>query len=321
MSEVTVGRGDAQPRADGPGVAETSVRLSVVIVNWNTVDLLRACLLSMDADYLGRADCEVIVVDNHSADGSPDMVEREFAGRVTLMRMSENLGFSGGNNVALRVARGEYVVLLNSDTEVCGDALWQMCDYLDANDRVGALGARLLNPDGSVQMSCRSFPSYRTALFHRKSIITRLFPGNRFSREYLMSGSDHEQTMEVDWVIGACLMTRRTVIDEVGLLDDGFFMYAEDVDWCYRMRRAGWTVEYFPDAVVMHHYEKSSGKAPFRMNFERHRSMWRFYYKHYSRGIVLVDLATLMGIAARCVLNGVKDSLRMLGRGERRANS
>jgi GT2 family glycosyltransferase len=116
--------------------------------------------------------------------------------------------------------------------------------------------------------------------------------------------------MEVDWVIGACLMTRRETIEEVGLLDEGFFMYAEDVDWCYRMRKAGWKVEYFPEAEVLHHYEKSAGKAPFRMNVERHRSMWRFYSKHYRRANLLMDLATMLGIPARLGMVTVRDTMR-----------
>ena len=133
-----------------------------------------------------------------------------------------------------------------------------------------------------------------------------------------MSGTDHKETMEVDWVIGACLMTRRETIDEVGMLDEDFFMYAEDVDWCYRMRQAGWKVEYFPEAEVMHHYEKSAGKAPYRMNLERHRSMWRFYNKHYSRGIVIMDLATILGISARFGMIVTRDTFSRL-KGKRRS--
>lgn len=287
---------------------DVTLRLSVIIVNWNTLELLRACLASM-RDYVEHPECEIIVVDNASRDGSPDMVESEFPA-VRLLRMTDNLGFSRGNNAGIRQAHGQYILLLNSDTEVRGDALWKMCDRMDEDVRIGALGARLLNPDDTVQLSCRSFPSYRTALFNRKSLLTRLFPNNRYSQQYLMSGSSHTDTAEVDWVIGACLMTRRETLVDVGLLDEEFFMYAEDVDWCYRMQQAGWKVVYFPEAEVMHHYEKSAGKAPFRMSFERHRSMWRFYKKHYSRDIVLVDLATILGITARFGLITTRDAFR-----------
>lgn len=288
------------------------MRLSVIIVNWNTYDFLKACLDSLKST-LENPDCEVIVVDNASSDGSSEMVVREYP-RATLIQMMSNGGFSSGNNAGIQVARGRYIVLLNSDTEVRDDALGMMCDYMDQKPRIGALGARLLNFDGSIQMSCRSFPSYRTALFHRKSLLTRLFPGNRYSQQYLMTAFNRDEPVEVDWVIGACLMTRRETIDEVGLLDDGFFMYAEDVDWCFRMQEAGWTVEYFPQARVMHHYEKSAAKAPFRMTYERHRSMWRFYKKHYSRDIVLLDLATIIGIGGRFGMMIVRDAFRSSGR-------
>lgn len=297
--------------ADGP-----LLKLSVVIVNWNTRELLHACLASLHK-ALENPNFEVLVVDNASSDGSADMVESEFP-RAKLIRLPENVGFSRGNNVALRQARGEFLLLLNSDTEVIGDALERMIAEMERNPQVGALGAQLLNPDKTVQLSCRKFPSYRTALFHRKSILTRLFPRNKYSSQYLMTGTGHGATMEVDWVIGACLMTRRTVIDQVGLLDEEFFMYAEDVDWCYRMRRAGWKVVYLPEAKVMHHYEKSASKVPYRMNIERHRSMWRFYQKHYSRGIPLLDVATATGISLRFVMVAGRNFLHSLFGGEKR---
>jgi GT2 family glycosyltransferase len=254
-----------------------------------------------------------MVVDNASSDDSVAMVQDEFPA-TCLLPLKENIGFSRGNNVALREATGNYLMLLNSDTEVLPGAIELMCAYLDEHPDVGAIGPQLLNPDHTVQLSCRTFPSYRTALFHRKSLITRLFPQNRFSAQYLMTKTGHADTMEVDWVIGACLMTRREVVQQVGLLDEEFFMYAEDVDWCYRMRQAGWKIMYLPVAKVLHHYEKSASKAPFRMNFQRHRSMWRFYAKHYSRGIMLLDVATFAGIALRlCVMMGRNLVQRLVG--------
>jgi GT2 family glycosyltransferase len=193
-----------------------------------------------------------------------------------------------------------------------------MCDHLDAHGDVGALGAQLLNTDRSVQLSCRKFPSYRTVLFHRYSIMTRLFPRNRYSSEYLMTRSGHDRVMEVDWVSGACLLTRREVLDQVGLLDEEFFMYAEDVDWCYRMNQAGWKVVYFPEARILHHIGKTTKKAPYRMIYQRHRSMWLFYRKHYSRGIVLVDVATAVGIALRTAMIMTKVFVQSLVRNESR---
>ncbi|GIX45475.1 MAG: glycosyltransferase family 2 protein [Candidatus Hydrogenedentota bacterium] len=278
----------------------TTPRLSVVLINLNTREFLRACLKSFGA-RLNDPSYEVIVVDNGSTDGSLEMVREEFPS-VRLMPQGENLGFTKANNIGLRAARGQYLLILNSDTEILDDALERMCAFMEAHPDIGALGPKLLNPDFTLQYSCRRFPSYRTALFHRYSIITRLFPNNRYSQEYLMKDVGHDTTMDVDWVSGAALLTRRETLAQVGLFDEGFFVYAEDVDLCYRIKQAGWRVVYLPEARIIHHIGKTSRQVPYRATWERHRSMWRFYRKHYSRGIVLVDVATFVGIALRCGL-------------------
>lgn len=293
--------------APDPVAPDGPVRLSTIIVNWNTLELLRACLRSLQ-QFPPTDTHEVIVVDNASSDGSAAMVHAEFRG-VRLLALDENLGFSRGNNAGIAIARGEYIFLLNSDTEVRENALQRMIDYMDAHPDVAATGAKLVSPDGSIQESCRAFPSHRTALFNRKSLLTRLFPGNRYSRQYLLTDEERLQTREVDWVMGAALMTRRSVVEEVGALDPNFFMYAEDVDWCYRMHEAGGKIVYLPDAAIMHHYEKSARKAPFRMNFQRHKSMWLFYKKHY-RGGFLLDVVTLAGIGARMAVIALTDVFR-----------
>lgn len=291
--------------------------VSIIVTNYNTRDLLRACFASMEG-RLGRPWLEVILVDNASADGSAEMTREEFPD-VRVFVQERNEGFAHANNRGIRASRGRHVLILNSDTEIVDDALERMRDHMDAHPDIGALGARLLNTDGTVQLSCRSFPSYRTVLFHRYSLMTRLFPRNRYSAEYLMTDTNHDETMDVDWVSGACMMVRRETMDAVGLLDEGFFMYAEDVDWCYRMKQAGWRVCYLPQAEVRHHIGRSTRNVPYRMTYERHRSMWRFYRKHYSRGIVLVDVATFLGIAARCGMVMLQNSLRSLFGTEKRA--
>jgi GT2 family glycosyltransferase len=285
--------------------------LSIVILNWNTRDLLLACLGSAD-HLLENPDYEWIVVDNASTDGSAAAVRESYPG-VQVLSRDRNDGFSSGCNAGIRVATGRHILLLNSDTEIHEGALEQIIAYLDGHPEVGAVGPRLLNPDGTIQASCRTFPGFQTALFHRKSLLTKLFPGNRYSRAYLMSDLDRTGPTEVDWVIGAALAVRREVIEQVGLLDEGFFMYAEDVDWCWRIRQAGWSIFYLPTATLLHHYEKSAGRAPFRTNYARHRSMWRFYRKHYSRGIALLDAATFAGILVRLLITTVKLGLRRLG--------
>lgn len=291
--------------------------VSIIVTNYNTRDLLRACFASMEG-RLGRPWLEVILVDNASADGSAEMTREEFPD-VRVFVQERNEGFAHANNRGIRASRGRHVLILNSDTEIVDDALERMRDHMEAHPDIGALGARLLNTDGTVQLSCRSFPSYRTVLFHRYSLMTRLFPRNRYSAEYLMTDTNHDETMDVDWVSGACMMVRRETMDAVGLLDEGFFMYAEDVDWCYRMKQAGWRVCYLPQAEVRHHIGRSTRNVPYRMTYERHRSMWRFYRKHYSRGIVLVDVATFLGIAARCGMVMLQNWLKSLFGTEKRA--
>ncbi|MCX7624969.1 MAG: glycosyltransferase family 2 protein [Candidatus Sumerlaeaceae bacterium] len=281
-----------------PRNAQAQPRLSVIIVNLNTRQLLHACLRSLQA-ALTSDDVEVIVVDNGSADDSCAMVANEFP-QVHLIALRENRGFAVANNLGMRAARGRYFLVLNSDTEIIGDALNKICDFMDAHPEVGALGPKLLNTDGTLQYSCRRFPSFRTALFHRYSLMTRLFPRNRFSSEYLMTDVGHDRTMDVDWVSGAALVVRREIFESLGGFDEGFFMYAEDVDWCYRIKQAGWRVVYLPEAQILHHIGQSTRLVPYAMTLQRHRSMWRFYRKHYSRGIVLVDVATFCGIAIRC---------------------
>ena len=290
--------------------------LSVVIVNWNTLDLLRACLASLRAQPAAGG-TEVIVVDNGSSDGSPAMVAAEFP-EVRLFALTENRGFGGGNNLGFAESRGRVLLALNSDTEVHPGAMDALVAAFDDDPAIGAAGARLLNTDGTIQLSCRRFPDWKTAFFHRYSLMTRLFPNNRFSRQYLMTDAAHDRPRRPDWVSGACLAVRGEVYQAVGGLDEDYFMYAEDVDWCYRIRKAGWEIAYVPDARVTHHIGRSTRKAPYRMIYQRHRSMWTFYRKHYSRGVTLVDVATALGIAGRCAMLTVQAFVgRMLGRGAR----
>ena len=251
--------------------------LSVTICSWNTAEDLRECLLSLEAAR-DEASFEVIVVDNNSEDGSPDMVAKEFPG-VTLVRSLQNLGFTGGHNLALEGRRGRHAFLLNSDATVHPGALKALLAYHAEHPECGMLGPKILNPDGSLQLSCRRFPNPVAALF-RNTLIGRLFPHNRFTREYLMADWDHDVPREVDWVSGAAFFVSGELIDSIGTFDPEYFMFCEDVDWCFRARKAGWKVVYVPAAVVTHAIGRSTDKAPNRMIGQFHRSMLRFYTKN-----------------------------------------
>ena len=251
--------------------------LSVTICSWNTLEDLRRCLQSLQ-EVRDEAAFEVLVIDNNSEDGSAEMVEREFPW-VQLHRMESNLGFTGGQNFALEHRRGRHAFMLNSDATVHPGALRSLLDFLDAHPEAGILGPKILNPDGTLQFSCRRFPNPVAALF-RNTPIGRMFPKNRFTREYLMQDWEHDAPREVDWVSGAALFASGDLIEEIGLLDPEYFMFCEDVDWCFRAWRAGRKVMYVPDAVVTHAIGRSTDKAPNRMIGRFHRSMLRFYSKN-----------------------------------------
>jgi GT2 family glycosyltransferase len=271
--------------------------ISIVIVSYNGREHLRRCLASLLA-HPPAAEREVIVVDNDSADGSADMVASDFPG-VRLLRMRRNLGFAAGANRGIKEATGEAIVLLNPDSEIKTDPFAPLLAYLREHDDVGIVAPRLLNPDGSLQLSCRRFPTFSVALFNRYSLLTRLFPRNRYSRQYLLSDWQHDSISKVDWVSGACLMVRRSLLERIGLLDEGYFMYIEDVDLCQRLHRAGAKVAYYPAVSVIHHIGQSSRTLPSRSIMARHRSMWH-YYKKYLRQNVVVDVAVAGGITMRC---------------------
>ena len=253
------------------------LELSVTICSWNTKDDLYKCLKSLE-EIRSEARFEVIVVDNNSADGSPAVVRENFPW-VRLYVMNRNYGFTGGQNWALAHRKAPNALLLNSDTVVHRGALRKILDFSYANPDVGIVGPKLLNPDGSLQPSCRRFPNPIAALF-RNTPIGKLFPNNRYAREYLMLDIAHDKPMDVDWVSGAAQFGSEALINKIGLLDDKYFMFCEDIDWCWRCHEAGFRVTYLPDSVITLAVGKSTDKAPNRMIGGHHRSMYRFYAKN-----------------------------------------
>jgi len=253
--------------------------LSVIILNFNTREHLRNCLESLRAEG-STLETEVLVVDNASSDGSPDMVAAEFRW-ATLIRSQRNGGYAYGNNLGLSRARGDAILLLNPDTLLAPGSLTRLKERLDQHPEAGVVGPKLVRPDGSMHLACRrSFPTPAVA-FYRISGVSRLFPRSpRFGR-YNMTYLDPDQPIEVDSVCGACLLVRRPVIDRIGFLDERFFMYGEDLDWCLRAREAGWTVRYEPSIVVRHQHGAASRQRALRTTFHFFRAMDLFYRKHY----------------------------------------
>jgi N-acetylglucosaminyl-diphospho-decaprenol L-rhamnosyltransferase len=254
------------------GEESKAVVLSVVIVNWNTRQLLAQCLASIQAHPPG-VPYEVWVVDNASADGSGAMVQERFPG-VQLIENGENVGFAAANNQAIREARGRYVVLLNPDTEVRAGALRALVEFLEVHPQAGAAGARLLNGDGSLQPSCAPMHTPRRE-FWKLSCLDRLW---RVS-SYPMHRWDTATPRRVGAIKGACLALRRAALDEVGLLDEGYFLYTEEVDLCYRLAQAGWELWWVPQAEVVHHEAGSTRQAAEAMYVQLYRSKVQFYRK------------------------------------------
>jgi N-acetylglucosaminyl-diphospho-decaprenol L-rhamnosyltransferase len=250
--------------------------LSVVVVSWNVRDLLRRCLLSIAPT---GGSCEIIVVDNGSTDGSPEMVRAEFP-HVRLIANPDNRGFTAANNQGLAAAHGRYLLLLNPDAELTGDALATMAAYLDDHPAAGALGPQLRYPDGSLQSSRRRFPTFATALVE-STVIQEWWRDNRILRRYYMAETPDDVTQPVDWLVGACLLVRRQVYEQVGGLDEGFFMYSEELDWCRRIKAAGWEIVYLPSAVVVHHEGKSSEQVVAARHIYFQSSKVRYFRKHH----------------------------------------
>lgn len=269
--------------------------LSITICSWNTIADLRACLQSLrNAKEEGKF--EVIVVDNASHDGSPDMVEQEFP-EFILLRQTTNLGFTGGHNLAIQKRNGHNVALLNSDTIVHPGAIKTIIQFMRQHPEAGIVGPKLLNPDGSLQFSCRRFPNPVAAAF-RNTFLGRLFPNNKFTRDYLMQDLSHTDTTEVDWVSGAAMFVQKDVVDKIGGLDGSLFMYCEDVDWCKRAWQAGFKVVYLPTAIITHAIGTSTSQIANKMIVRFHRSMFRYYKKHTVKESVIVLRPFLLIFAA-----------------------
>ncbi|MGQ9581774.1 MAG: glycosyltransferase family 2 protein [Armatimonadota bacterium] len=259
------------------------------IVNWNTRVYLRECLRTI-FEQDDRLSFEVNVVDNASTDGSVDMVRSEFDGLVKLITIPRNIGFAAAQNISIRESAGRYVFLLNPDAKLSTpDLVRKMVEYMDANTDIGFLGPKVLNPDGSLQYSARRFPTMLAACF-RHTLLGKLFPNNRFVSRYLMTDWQHNQIADVDWLSGSALMVRRETIEQIGLLDERFYMYLEDVDWCRRAHEAGWRVVYFPEVVVIHRIGGASDQNPVQMIKEHHRSMLRYFLKYNLRNPRIVML-------------------------------
>lgn len=255
--------------------------LSIVIVNYNTGDLLRECLRSLFASE-GDFTYQVTVVDNHSQDGSAALDRREFP-QVDLLENPENVGYAQANNQGLKSRKARYYLLLNPDTVLPPGALRGMLSFMEEHPQAGIAGPKLMMADGRLDWACRrSFPTPEVS-FYRLSGLGRLFPKSKRFGRYNLTYLDPDQEAEVDSVVGAFMMIRGETLEEVGYLDEEFFLYGEDLDFAYRAKKAGWKVYYYPQVTVVHYKRRSSSQNRKRAQHEFYRAMHLFYRKHYAK--------------------------------------
>jgi GT2 family glycosyltransferase len=257
------------------------IRISIVIVSWNAKKYVQECLDSLKA-YAGNPETEIIVVDNASSDGTPEMVLESYPA-VVLIRNQKNFGFAKGNNIGIRHSTGEYVYLINSDVNVFEGCIEKMLAYMEANPRIGLLGPRMLGADGKSYRSYMGAPTLWRMLCRALS-LDDLFPRSKFFAGYMMQYFNADRIAEVDILNGWFWVTRREALNEVGLLDETLFMYGDDLDWSKRFRDAGWKVVYFPDAESLHYGGASSARAPIKFSVEMQRANFQYWQK--SHGLV-----------------------------------
>ena len=279
------------------------VALSIIIVNYNAKELLKGCIQSIYGQTFSTS-LEIWVIDNGSKDGSAEEIGKNFP-QVNWVQNKDNPGFSAALNMGFHKMAGRYALVLNPDTFVLPDSLDRMVRFMEAQPEVGILGPKVYDDrqKTSVQLSCRRFPTWTTVLFHRYSIITKFFPNNPWSREYLMSDKNPDSIQEVDWVSGCCMLIRRETLEQVGLFDETFFMFSEDVDYCRRAKNLGWGIFYFPEAEIVHFIGASKGKVKPRLIIERHKSIRHYLRKHCIQNPFMAMITdTVIFLRACCLL-------------------
>jgi N-acetylglucosaminyl-diphospho-decaprenol L-rhamnosyltransferase len=256
-------------------------RVSIVIVNWKTPELLAECLntLKDDPQHDGF---ELWVVDNNSGDDSVEMLGRDYP-HIKVLANNFNAGFSKGCNQVIPLCTAPYIMLLNPDTKVQDRAVSKLADYLDTHPNCGAVGPKVLNYDGTLQHACRrAFPD-PAAAFYRVTYLSRLFPNNPTFSRYNYSYADPDAELEVDALSGSAMMVRNEVVKKIGLLDEDIFMFGEDIDWCWRIKQTGCSVNYYPEAVVYHIHGAASRFRPIGTTIDLHKGMHVFYKKHLAQ--------------------------------------
>lgn len=288
--------------------------LSIVIVNYNTAKLLSNAIESI-YKTTKRLSFEIIVSDNGSTDGSEEYIKGNYPDVIWISN-NTNLGFAKSNNIGIEKAKGRYVILLNSDTVLMDDCLDLCIDYMDKHKNIGTLGCKVILPDGRLDAACkRGFPTPSASLYKFLG-LPKLFPKSRVFGQYNLTYLDENEINEVDCLVGAFMMVRREVLNEVGLLDEDYFMFGEDIDWCYRIKEAGWKIVYYPEAKIIH-YKGGSGRS-LKTDYEFHRAMYLFYNKHYrDKYPLVVGFLVYIGIFFKFILSILVNRVKRFFRGNK----
>lgn len=275
------------------------MKLSIIIVNYYTRNFLVNCI---NAIYRTPPSYpfELIVVDNASEDAIHKVLGDKFP-KVRIIDNNCNLGFARANNQGLREAKGEYILFINPDVIPKPGAIDKLIKFMMQHKDAGCVGGKLLNPDGSLQFSCRKFPTFLNVFFGRRSLLTKFFPNNRISRDFLLTDINHNRVQRVDWIMGACMMTSKEVLERVGGFDEDYFLFVEDVDFCYRLRKANLSTYYLPDAQFLHFHGVSTDRFWKKSLKEHNLGMYKFFVKHY-RIVTPLRILLYVGVIFRILL-------------------
>jgi GT2 family glycosyltransferase len=290
------------------------VVLSICILTYQAREYLRGCLNSI-YENPPDSEFEIIIVDNCSTDGTQEMLKRDYP-QTVLIENPENMGFTVPMNQALRNSNGDYMLLLNPDTLIHPQAFTRLIDYMERRPDVGICGPKVLNTDGTLQKPCRRGESRPLAVFSYFLGLSTLFPNSRIFGEYLMSYMDEDETHEVAGISGSCMMIRRAVISQIGYLDERFFAYQEDADYCFRARKAGWKIYYVPTAHIIHYGGQGGSRVqPYRSIYHWHRSYWLYYQKNLADDYCFLlnwfyYLAMVLKLAVSLLLNLIRRDKR-----------
>ncbi len=285
------------------------MNVSNIIVNYNNSALLNDCIDLIHKTVKGIKH-EIIVVNNSALDDGIKAVKQNFP-KTKLIQNEINVGFAKANNQAAKLAKGDILLFLNPDIVLTGGAVTNMLTYLKSHKEIGVLGPKILNMDETLQYSCRSFPGVWTGLFNRYSFMSGLFPNNRYTKKYLLLDFDHNEIKEVDWLSGSCMMISRNIFIKVGLFDENYFIFNEDVDLCKRMKNYGYKTIYYPNSKVYHHITSSNARVSSKVIIERHMGMCYYFKKHHRENIFVrcfINFFVMLSCLSQLIINLFRSS-------------